>query len=300
MTGTNELIIMDLVGRPGGDQGKKDSLFFITIVIPTYNSMSENKNIDRLLRSLFNQTYRNFEVIVVDNFSEDETKEVCSRYPVTFIEERSTISKAWNTGIDHAKGRFLLFIDSDMELPPSFLEDCVKVLESESVDCLRFESTYVESRKPPFINIVRARNWERESGGAPLNIYFYSADIIEDTRYPESENQLVGEEYIFRAKILEKNPKIGIVETRVLHYYDPSLAWVARRSWKYGKWFLETRKHLTSTEQLGFIRYNSVIKQESLPLLKRLFQKEPEAALPFFLYVLVKYVSFALGCLSSL
>jgi glycosyltransferase involved in cell wall biosynthesis len=261
--------------------------------------MSENKRIDRLLNSIFNQTYKNFEVIVVDNFSKDKTKEVCKKYPITFIEERSTISKAWNIGLEHAKGKYILFIDSDMELPPLFLEECVKVIKSKSVDCIKFESTYVESKKASFINIVKPRNLERKLGGAPLNIYFYSANIIKNTRHPESENPMVGEEYIFRAHILKKNPKVGSVKTRVLHYYDPSLAWIVRRSWKYGKWFLETKKHLTTGEQLEFIRYNSVIKRESLSMFIELVQKKPRLLFPFLYYIFVKYVSFALGYLSN-
>jgi glycosyltransferase involved in cell wall biosynthesis len=261
--------------------------------------MSENKRIDRLLDSIFNQTYKNFEIIIIDNFSKDNTREVCKTYPVTFIEEKSTISNAWNIGLEHARGQYVLFIDSDMELPQSFLEECAKVIESQSVDCLLIEFTCVESRKASFVNIVEARNMELELGAAPLNIYFYSKDIIGNTRYSESESPLVGEEYIFRTQILEKRPKVGRVKTKILHYYDPSLAWVVRRSWKYGKWFLETKKHLSTEEQVEFIRYNSVLKRDSPSVLKESIKKKPEIFFSFLLYVSMKYVSFVFGYLSS-
>jgi glycosyltransferase involved in cell wall biosynthesis len=261
--------------------------------------MTENKSIERLLRSIFNQTNQNFEVIVIDNCSRDKTKEICEKFPITFIEQESTISKAWNIGLERAKGKYILFIDSDMELPPAFLEECYNVVKSGSVDCIKFDANYVASKTPTFFNIAKPRNLERELGGAPLNIYFYSIDIIGETRYPESSSPIVGEEYIFRGQILEKNPRIASVTTKVTHYYDPSLGWLARRSWKYGKWYVETEKHLTARQGLEFIRYNSVIKHEFLSTFGKLICKEPSIIFSFLLYISVKYASFTFGYLDN-
>lgn len=284
--------------RNYADLAKKKPL--ITIVIPTFNSMSQNMSIERLLTSILNQTYDNFEVVIVDNFSQDKTPEICKEFPVTFVQRKSTISEADNIGLEMARGEYILFLDSDMELPPSFLEECVKLAESQNLDCVEMRFTHVKSRRASRLNYVKLRNLELELGAAPLNIYFYSRRIIQDTRFPESEKPIVGEEYIFRNSILSKKPKVGLVTTEVLHYYDPSFAWIVRRSWKYGKWFLETKRHLTRGEQLEFIRYNSVIKRESLSMFIELVQKKPRLLFPFLLYIFVKYVSFSLGYLSNL
>lgn len=271
----------------------------ISIIIPTFNSMSGNKRIGRLLSSIFNQTYDNFEVIVVDNFSEDKTKEVCTEFPIIFIQEKSTISKANNIGLEIARGKYIIFLDSDMELPASFLEECARIIESKHVDCIQMQFTCVESRKPSFLNCVKLRNLELELGAAPLNIYCYSAQIIGDRKFPESENPIVGEEYIFRNRILRKRLKVGLAKTRILHYYDPSVTWLIRRSLKYGKWFVETQKHLTLSEELRFIRYNSVVKKHSIRALKRVIKSKPSLLFPFMLYIYIKYLSFILGYLSK-
>jgi len=272
----------------------------ISVVIPTFDSMSENKRIDRLLNSIFNQTYKNVDVVIIDNFSKDGTKEICKRYPVTFHQERSSISRAWNIGIELAKGQYILFVDSDMELPSSFLADCAKVVQSKSADCIKMAFVCAESRKASRMNIVSSRNLELELGASPTNIYLYRASIIGNTRYPESEGQIVGEEYIFRSQIMEKKPRVGIVETKVLHYYDPSFEWFARRCFKYGKWFIETKKHLRKNESIQFIRYNSVIKTSSIIAFIKKTRDEPSLFPSFLLYLSVKYFSFALGFLSGI
>jgi glycosyltransferase involved in cell wall biosynthesis len=270
----------------------------ISIIVPTFNSMTQNKSIERLLRSVFGQTYKNFEVIIVDNFSTDKTAEICRSLPVVFVQTRTTISQANNVGMDLARGDFLLFLDSDMELPPSFLEDCVRKIRSEGVDCIEMQFNHFPSRKPGLINIVKCRNLEIELGAASFNVYLYSRTIVQGTRFPESEKSLVGEEYIFRMRIISKKPRIGSVETRVFHYYDPSLAWVTTRNWKYGRWFSETTKHLRTKDQIEFIHYNSVVKPESLSRLMGSIRSTPQLLFPFLVYMFVKYVSFGFGYLS--
>ena len=277
-----------------------NNLPVITIIIPTFNSMSANRRIDRLLRSIFNQTYLNFEVIIVDNFSNDKTAEVCKEFPVTFIQAKSTISEADNIGLESARGKFVLFLDSDMELPPTFLEECIKLIESDSVDCINMEFVCVESTEPPLLNYVQVRNLELESGAAPLNIYFYSRRIIGDVRFPKSKNHIVGEEYIFRHHVLKKRPKIGTVKTKILHYHDPSFEWLIRRSWKYGKWFAETKKHLSIRETLGFINYNSVMKKDAIKRFSEVTKNKGYLIFPFLLYIFVKYVSFVFGYVSEI
>lgn len=282
------------------DEPLLEHMPLISIVIPTLNSMTGNMNIGRLLKSVFNQTYTNFEVIVVDSFSRDRTPAICKKFPITFIQAKSTISEADNIGLEMAEGEYFLFLDSDMELPPSFLEKCVRVIQSKSVDCIQMKFICVESEEASLLNYVELRNLELQLGAAPLNIYFYSRDIVQNTRFPESETPIVGEEYIFRTRILSKDPKIGLIKEEVLHYHNPSFAWVVRRSWKYGKWFRETKRHLSGREAMGFFRYNSILKRPSRGSFYDIFKQKPSKVLPFALYICIKYASFILGYASEL
>jgi len=272
----------------------------ISIIIPTFNSMTGNRRIDRLLKSIFNQTYHNFEVIVVDSLSTDGTVEACKEFQVSLIQTKCTISEADNIGLEKATGDFVLFLDSDMELLPNFLEECVEVIKSTSADCINMDFVVVESEGSPLLNYVKLRNLELNVGAAPLNIYLYSRKIIGNVRFPQSENHIVGEEYIFRHHILKKNPRIATVKTKTLHYHDPNFTWVVRRSWKYGKWFEETKRHLSTSENLSFIKYNSVMNEGFLHRFRKATKNKVHLIPSFMLYIYVKYVSFAFGYISTI
>ena len=88
---------------------------FVTVVIPTYNCADYLK---RALNSVFSQTYQNFEVIVVDNSSTDNTEDVLSsfddkRLTVIKVNNNGIIAHSRNKGIKNAKGEWIAFLDSD-------------------------------------------------------------------------------------------------------------------------------------------------------------------------------------------
>lgn len=158
----------------------------------------------------------------------------------------------------------------------------------------------VEDDNPPLLNYVQCRNIELKLGAAPNNIYFYSRKIIDETRFPNSNRPIVGEEYIFRNLILKKKPTTGKVRTKILHYHNPRFQWLIRRCWKYGRWFSETKKHLSAKENVDFISYNSIFKSASLRRLPQALNGKPHLIFPFMLYILVKYLSFAIGYIAGI
>lgn len=102
-----------------------------SIVIPAYN---REKTIERSINSALNQTYDNVEVIVVDDGSVDNTKEVVNKYipRIKYIyQENSGAQRARNNGLLHAKGEFILFLDSDDELLPECLNAFVDKYEKD-------------------------------------------------------------------------------------------------------------------------------------------------------------------------
>jgi glycosyltransferase involved in cell wall biosynthesis len=107
----------------------------ISIVIPTYN---EEGYIGRLLESIARQTVQPKEVIIVDSFSKDRTysdiKKYISTLPLTCISVGRGIGLARNIGGMAATGDVLLFLDSDVELQPTFLEDAGTEFEQRELD----------------------------------------------------------------------------------------------------------------------------------------------------------------------
>jgi len=96
----------------------------VSIIIPTYNSEATVKN---CLESIKKQTYKNIETIVVDGFSRDKTTNIIKEYGTKLIKIKGERTKAKNIGLKHAKGKYVLFIDSDMELTPKVVEECVSL-----------------------------------------------------------------------------------------------------------------------------------------------------------------------------
>lgn len=105
----------------------------VSVIVPTRNSAEK---IEMCLTSIEQQTYKNIEVIIVDQESDDSTLKKCSRFntkilsvPKSKFYTPPTISR--NVGAKIAKGKYLLHIDSDMELTPRVVEECVMKCESE-------------------------------------------------------------------------------------------------------------------------------------------------------------------------
>ena len=89
----------------------------VSVIIPAYNSA---KFLAETIESVLRQTYPVFEIVVVDDGSTDETKEVCSHYPIVkYIYQRNQgVVGARNTGVRISKGEYLLFLDHDDCLLP--------------------------------------------------------------------------------------------------------------------------------------------------------------------------------------
>lgn len=107
---------------------------FFSIIIPTLN---EEKHLPRLLDTLTQQKDFDFEVIVVDATSKDDTKKKALSYagklPLSFIETtRANISFQRNLGASKAQGRYLIFIDADSSVSGEFTTLLKKNTESEN------------------------------------------------------------------------------------------------------------------------------------------------------------------------
>lgn len=282
-----------------GDRSFSDIL--ISAIVPSYNSLSENERIDKLLSYIMKQTYRNFEIIVVDNFSIDRVREICEQFPVRFFKLKSTISEARNYGLEKARGDFAIFLDCDQLPPPKLFEECISLVKSEDADCviIEIESVSTEPKKQKhFIDCVNMHNIEVRAGigttGTKLPL-FYSIRLIGSERFPPKVQ--LGEDFVFASLIIKKKSKILKAKSRILHCEDPSIKSLVKRSWHYGREFVYLQKN--SREANMFISNISVFNfMNSSQLFSLLFSK-PKVILPFACYLWVKYFSFLMGYLSE-
>lgn len=105
----------------------------ISAVITTRNS---GKTLEKLLKSLKSQTCRNLEIIVVDNNSSDRTVEIAKKYTKKVYRKGPERSAQRNLGAEKSTGKYLLFLDSDMELTKRVVEDCVQTARKSNLKLL--------------------------------------------------------------------------------------------------------------------------------------------------------------------
>lgn len=188
----------------------------VSVIMPTYNRAHL---IGFAIDSVLAQTYRDFEIIVVDDGSTDNTREVLSIYRdrITYIfQENAGPSTARNRGIQVATGEFLTFLDSDDTISPTKLELQVAYLEAH-----------------PDIEVVYS-GWQiiSEDGGILQNEVrpAWEGDLLKD---------LLLEGYLFpiHAPLIRHNciDQVGLFDESLPAFEDPDL-WIriAQAGYRYG------------------------------------------------------------------
>lgn len=112
----------------------------ISIIVPTYNV---EKYIRTCIESILAQTYRNVEVIIVNDGSTDQSLAVisdliCSHHNVKVINQKNQgLSVARNTGIDVATGKYIAFVDADDKIMPGFVSSLYQIADKTGADIVR-------------------------------------------------------------------------------------------------------------------------------------------------------------------
>ncbi len=106
------------------------SLVKISVVIP---SLNEEKYMVKTLPGFKKQTFKDFEIIVVDHSSTDNTAKIAAKYGRVINEPRPGIGLARNTGARHAKGSILVFIDADTKPSPRLLEEYNSIFDKKEI-----------------------------------------------------------------------------------------------------------------------------------------------------------------------
>src|SRR5258706_5277953 len=135
----------------------------ISIIIPAWN---EERNIERLLESIKKQSYKKIETIVIDDGSTDKTTEIAKKLgAIVFKRERHERSVERNFGATKAKGKYLFFLDGDMELTTDVIKDCIETVKKGEYKLLVIPERTVGNNF-----IARVRNFEREMYMGDMNI----------------------------------------------------------------------------------------------------------------------------------
>lgn len=114
-----------------------------SLIVPVYNT---EKYIEKCLNSILNQSYKNYEIIVINDGSTDNSEKILEQYKtnkkIKIIKQKNKgLSDARNEGLNHISGDYILFIDSDDYIEPKLLETLNNNIEDE--DLIRFQTQTV-------------------------------------------------------------------------------------------------------------------------------------------------------------
>ena len=183
----------------------------VSIIIPCYNS---ERFIDRTIRSVLNQSISEFEIIVVNDGSTDSSREIIEKINDPRIRLINTnnngVSKARNTGLQEARGKLVLFLDSDDLLPKNYLETSIEVLSGEECDFCTFKIVHINENDELIKSTFNLR-------GTYENIQFEIASFSENvsacpSTYVYKRKSLTSHDLSFNEKLQSPEDRYFLLE----------------------------------------------------------------------------------------
>lgn len=201
----------------------------ISIIVPIYKT---EKFLAQCIESIINQTYKNIEVILVEDGSPDNCGEICDYYArkdqriKVIHQENIGVSGARNAGINRAKGEFVGFVDSDDWIEPKMYEIMAKSLMSEEVQICVCTNYYRNEIVESCTNIDTTCNYINKIDSlrlllklefpTSLCMSLYKSKIIRDLRLNCKIH--FWEDWEFQFRVINRADKISICN-KPLYYY---------------------------------------------------------------------------------
>lgn len=206
-----------------------DSL--ISVIVPIYNV---EKYLERCVESIINQTYKNLEIILVDDGSPDCCPKICDEYSKkdkrikVIHKENGGLSSARNAGLDVAKGEYVSFIDSDDVVDEKFIETLYNLCIENNCDISecnfqRFEKDIVKSSNNCEIKVYTNHEMQERlyipeyfARGIVVWNKLYKKYLYDDVRFPIGK---LNEDEFTTYKVLYKCETSICVTEEELYYY---------------------------------------------------------------------------------
>lgn len=205
----------------------------ISIIIPCYN---QGEFLHESILSVYNQTYPNWECIIIDDGSTDSSEAIASEWVSKdnrckyFFKEKGGVSSARNLGIEKAKGKYIQFLDSD-----DFIDERKLELSLNELDSLRNKDVkivisnfrmfyeihtksampYCDLKEDLFTFESLLYKWN-EGFSIPIHCGFFHSSLFEEIRFPE--NMSAQEDWIVWVKIFKKGINAKFIDMPLAFY----------------------------------------------------------------------------------
>ncbi len=208
----------------------------ISVIIPVYNV---EKYLSTCLDSVLAQTFKDFEIICVNDGSTDGSLDILNAYAQkdarikVITQENQGLSGARNTGLFHAKGEYIYFLDSDDAIHPQTLEICHTLAQKENAQLVSFHHFERAEKEPnwptydinclkykvtntPLYYQLKKHKWKVTVNACTK---FYARDLIKDIAFIQG---ITSEDYPHTYAVLFKEPK-SVLLNLPLYFYRLNL-----------------------------------------------------------------------------
>lgn len=213
----------------------------VSIVVPVYNA---HKYLYRCVKSITDQTYKNLEIILVDDGSHDNSPKLCDKWAEKDSRIKAVHQKnmgagiARNTGLNNATGEYILFVDSDDYLSETAVDECVSNAKEHNSDAVIFAQTIFHDDKSDRVIKLTApkEEFEREAVRNELlpKMFTYGMDIgisvwakmfklniiAENNIRFLSEREYYSEDALFVLEYFSKINKATVINKNMYFYYS--------------------------------------------------------------------------------
>lgn len=205
----------------------------VSVIVPVYNA---EKYLSEAIESVLNQTYTDFELLLINDKSTDKSKEICEEYVqkdrrIILLEnntENHGPGPTRNIGLDNATGDFIYFMDADDWIDKSLLEICIDRIEETNADIVQFGIVYEQvAGKEPIKynhkdNIIITQNdikkdftnfWKQNKFALTLNLF--RKEKVKSIRF---ENIISGEDISYVTDAFCNAKKTAYIPKALYHY----------------------------------------------------------------------------------
>lgn len=206
----------------------------VSVIVPVYNA---ERFIARCVKSIIAQTFQDYELLLVDDGSHDNSLRICQEFAENetrikvFHKENGGASSARKFGVEHANGDFVTFVDADDSIPDEALEQLTKAVDSYNLDIAQGERRFIslDSTKETITGFIKEEICDSKTY---VNYLFrgYSncgpvASIFKRTLFDKNTFDLprgvdINEDFYMNLCLGLNAQKIGLIKTVVYNYLE--------------------------------------------------------------------------------
>ncbi len=230
----------------------------VSVIIPVYNG---EKTLSQCLASVLSQSYRNYEVILVDNNSTDKTKSIIKEFQkenkkvVYLFEKERKRGAARNTGEKKAKGEIILMTDSDCIVPKNWIKEMIKlIIENKCIAVggikkpikLNYWTKNIQEESE---RINKERLKDNKIGLLDTANFAIKKSVLKKIGYT-NPGLFSGNDIELMSRLKAKGYPICFQKFSVLHYHPDTFLKVFKKYFKRAEWYYKIRKMHSANKNL--------------------------------------------------